>query len=1395
MASNSYTSANVTPSSDTFREWVDLTNRITYDMEKYVVSTAPAGNTQGAETIGNAHVNGYFGANTVIIFDGVAGATGNVTHYGTRAPAANLIFHTNAVFADVGTNTSIIHAQANVHGTNSGIQFTSNTTESAITINTTADVFQSNAGINKFNTIMDVNANVDIDNDLVTINSGNVYVNGNSTAGEFNIDSNTVFTANVNLTSDSEDLNISSDQVIITSDTSLFRSTATLNDFNSNVDIDNALTTVTSANTIIEGGHLDITSVLDVDNSDTDITATDFTVTGTTANLDSTTTAVNGTTLDINSATVDVDSATAVNFNSPDVGINGTLLDINSATVDVDSATAVNFNSPDVGINGALLDINSNTVDVDSTIAVNFNSPDVAINGAAANLDSTTTNVNGTLLDINSATVDVDSATAVNFNSPDVGINGALLDINSETVDINSATLVDIDVPDFNLSGTTADVTSTTLTVSGTTANINSNVDINNALTDITSTDINLSGTNTLIDSTNTNIHGKLLDVTSNVTVNAESVYIHSVNTTIGEANTDIFNVISDTKLHDKLNVVKNVDFDADLNVDGNQQLDGTLTVDGVTHLKDTANVDGLLTAKDNFHLTGTANVSVRVNVGSSVHANTIAYKVGTGEGILVASNGSLVMGNSTVFTSATMANVETTGTLTVAGHTDLNSTLNVEGIGTFEDTTNSTSNTTGSVKVAGGVGVSKSVTIGQQLTVHGDTSINGNTTLGDAATDGISFVGKSKTNLIPVSNADLSIGSASLTWDVHGDDIRTRVLTASGNVQVDGHLTVNQSANVGYPFEVSNSSTTAFVVQTRNGGNDREILVGNTVPETDGSAAEDRLIIKAAVGNSTIGLLPLHGNNVVLGDDKHRWVLNAKTGHFSGNVTVADTTQSSSNATGSAKLAGGLSVKKKVFIGQDLVAEAAANIASLVTAGTDVNIGNTTNGEANTFTLRARNNSNLEGTLQVAGDVTANSDVTLGNASSDTVRFIGSIGGNATVGIIPSANGRILGTDLKRFKAAFTTANTSGDITAGADVDISGEANTDTLIVRETAAVTKTLAAGNTTVTGFVNATTTIQSGGDVTVGANAGIAGSANVGTNLNVTSEANTDTLRVTGNTSNFEYANVHFGNDSVTANITLTATTANASLDYVKVDTGKLEAVDLVITGTAVLPTDTTLTAATLGAANLTVTDTTFFTGAAANSTYTPSVRFGDGGESEHKVIVNFENAVVNTHFVADGTTRDIGTNAARWGEGHYQSLVQVGGSAGIVLSDSGAASSANVTADNIIARDDLVGASSSDRDLKTNLLKIDTAIDKVEELGGYEFEWNSNIGDERIGTKEYGVIAQEVEQILPHAVKINSRGYRTVNYNSLIPLLIEAVKELSGKVEELERNNRREDLDG
>ena len=50
--------------------------------------------------------------------------------------------------------------------------------------------------------------------------------------------------------------------------------------------------------------------------------------------------------------------------------------------------------------------------------------------------------------------------------------------------------------------------------------------------------------------------------------------------------------------------------------------------------------------------------------------------------------------------------------------------------------------------------------------------------------------------------------------------------------------------------------------------------------------------------------------------------------------------------------------------------------------------------------------------------------------------------------------------------------------------------------------------------------------------------------------------------------------------------------------------------------------------------------------------------------------------------------------------------------------------------------------------------------------------------------EYGVVAQEVEQILPGAVSINSKGYKSVNYNHLSAIVIEAIRDLADKQDAL-----------
>jgi hypothetical protein len=85
-------------------------------------------------------------------------------------------------------------------------------------------------------------------------------------------------------------------------------------------------------------------------------------------------------------------------------------------------------------------------------------------------------------------------------------------------------------------------------------------------------------------------------------------------------------------------------------------------------------------------------------------------------------------------------------------------------------------------------------------------------------------------------------------------------------------------------------------------------------------------------------------------------------------------------------------------------------------------------------------------------------------------------------------------------------------------------------------------------------------------------------------------------------------------------------------------------------------------------------------------------------------------------------------------------------------------------------------STSDINLKTNIHTVENALETVSSLRGVSFDWKET------GKSSYGVIAQELEKILPELV--NQGETKSVNYNGIIGVLIEAVKELSAEVEEL-----------
>lgn len=75
------------------------------------------------------------------------------------------------------------------------------------------------------------------------------------------------------------------------------------------------------------------------------------------------------------------------------------------------------------------------------------------------------------------------------------------------------------------------------------------------------------------------------------------------------------------------------------------------------------------------------------------------------------------------------------------------------------------------------------------------------------------------------------------------------------------------------------------------------------------------------------------------------------------------------------------------------------------------------------------------------------------------------------------------------------------------------------------------------------------------------------------------------------------------------------------------------------------------------------------------------------------------------------------------------------------------------------------------------------LNKLDNVNAFHYEWNDTMKD-LTGTQgsEYGVIAQEIQKEFPDLVTLESDGYLSVDYIQLIPILLQAIKELNTKVE-------------
>ena len=209
------------------------------------------------------------------------------------------------------------------------------------------------------------------------------------------------------------------------------------------------------------------------------------------------------------------------------------------------------------------------------------------------------------------------------------------------------------------------------------------------------------------------------------------------------------------------------------------------------------------------------------------------------------------------------------------------------------------------------------------------------------------------------------------------------------------------------------------------------------------------------------------------------------------------------------------------------------------------------------------------------------------------------------------------------------------------------------------------------------------------------------------------------------------------------------------------------------------------------ANLTFDGTHLTIGGTSLTNFTPTSHVGlatlVGGTQSGSLIEAYEGG----HFVVgirDNATDGYDSFAVVSGDGGYYSgnqytklAFRVSGSGDTLVGGNLTVQDNLFVTGSIDATADITAYFSSDERLKDNVTPISNAIDKINQIGGYEFDWNSNSSH---SGHDVGVIAQEIKKVLPEVVTQRDTGYLAVRYEKIVALLIQAVKEQQLQIDEL-----------
>ena len=608
--------------------------------------------------------------------------------------------------------------------------------------------------------------------------------------------------------------------------------------------------------------------------------------------------------------------------------------------------------------------------------------------------------------------------------------------------------------------------------------------------------------------------------------------------------------------------------------------------------------------------------------------------------------------------------------------------------------------------------------------------------------------------------------------------------LTVSGNTALSGNTTLSGELQT-ISGNVNFDSGTLFVDSINN-----RIGIGISTPavslDVSGSAN-----VSLGVNSSSFTI----GSSLVANTTGvyHTGTVNAASLTVGSNFVANSTTITSTgianltNSTSSIRV-GNSSVNSFVNSSSVLtsvgVFNTSANVGSNVGVSTSgIQIGNSiANLNANSILISVANSSstaNISPTGFVVGSFNANNSTMTVNVGSFVTGA--NVGSNVNITtsdlqIGNSTSNIFANSILIKISDSSSTANlSSSSLTIGSAIVNStvltmttGNFSTGANVGANVNLTTSTFQIGNSSVNTQVNSTSLSTNTGNFSLAANVG----ANVKLTTVILSIGNSTVNSTVNSTTLFTTGIANVGTSVNSAVFTVgTSFVANTTGAY---HTGTVNAASLTVGSNFIANTTGVYHTGTINAASITIGSNSFTANSTAIVIADPLTANSSTGSQGQALLSNGSTGSPYWGTAAASLTDDTSANSSRY----LLFANQTSGSLANVY-----VSSTNLTFNPSTGTlTSVFLTASSDIRLKENVEQINSSVGILSRLRGVSFNRTGS------GIKDYGVIAQEIEQVLPTLVHQDTEGYKSVSYNSIIGFLIEAIRELKQEINELKDVN-------